>query len=259
MWRCAACGEENEPPFDACWKCGAEGPPPGDRPPPVIAPPPVPAAPRVASAGRLIGRSLLDLLLSMALVIAVVIPALAGGTALAYVFALLLTQPGLLAMACWRRRRMARVGEPVAPLWEGGWSRALLVGLPLGAFMAALGVFYAELLKPLGVAEASPWYFGESPFAKLLMFFLGIVLAPIGEEAFFRGTMLGAFSASGRRGLGLFCSGVLFAPLHVTPSWLPYYFVLSFLLGSAFLGTRSIRAPAIAHAVANALILAFHL
>lgn len=25
-WRCAACGEESEPQFGTCWKCGAERP-----------------------------------------------------------------------------------------------------------------------------------------------------------------------------------------------------------------------------------------
>lgn len=27
-WRCAECGEESEPQFGTCWKCGAEPPPP---------------------------------------------------------------------------------------------------------------------------------------------------------------------------------------------------------------------------------------
>lgn len=206
--------------------------------------------------GKLTRRALFDCFLAAILPFGVAVLDLSGALHSSFFLALVLLEPGMLAVALWRRREMVRAGEAVAPWWEGSWTRSIALGVLVGAVMAGMADVYLKILEALEVGCPSPWGFGTSTDMKVLTVFMAVLVAPVCEEAFFRGTLLGGFAASGRSGMGILLSGLLFAAVHLKPVAAPLLFADAALLSFVFLGTRSIRAAVIAHAVANALILA---
>ncbi|MBI3733496.1 MAG: CPBP family intramembrane metalloprotease [Chloroflexi bacterium] len=95
--------------------------------------------------------------------------------------------------------------------------------------------------------------FENSP-AAIALGFIGIVLAaPIGEEAFFRGFIIGGLRKRfGARG-ALLISAAGFALLHPPITIFPVIFVLGFLLGLLFLQTKSLWPGIFMHIFFNTL------
>lgn len=112
-----------------------------------------------------------------------------------------------------------------------------------------LGDLAAALPAAFGV-QAAPVQ-GEASAALLLPMLLASgVLAPVCEELFFRGYLLGAFRRYGEYGAALF-TAALFAVSHGMSAQLPAYLLLGLLFAALMLHMGSVLAPLLAHMAYN--------
>jgi len=80
---------------------------------------------------------------------------------------------------------------------------------------------------------------------------LGVVLAPVGEELYFRGRLYDLFCGWKSGGFPLLATAVIFAGFHFLPQLFIAYVVIGVLLGILRLRSGGLVAPIIAHAVNN--------
>jgi membrane protease YdiL (CAAX protease family) len=227
--------------------------------PPVA--PTQPVLPRSLPLRTLIARSFLDCFLVAIIPCVVAFPAFGGQHSKGnYFLGILLAEPSLLAVAVWRRRLMVQRGEAVPPPRGPSRTGDLIIGVLAGFSMAVLALLYSKLLAALG---GHPGYRGplwdalDSSTAFVIL--MSVVVAPICEESFFRGTMLGAFTASGRRGWGILLSSLLFAAGHFNPRMAPLYVLDGLFFAALYREPRTLLCPVVAHTVANAGIVALYM
>jgi hypothetical protein len=84
-------------------------------------------------------------------------------------------------------------------------------------------------------------------------FFALVIVAPVTEEALFRGLILRGFLGRYRTGVAVAASAALFALFHVNPYQFVAAFVLGLLLAWVFVRTRSLWPCIVGHAFANGL------
>ena len=119
---------------------------------------------------------------------------------------------------------------------------ALLAELP----GAALRLCGAETAQAAAVTPDSALF--------LPMLLQSALLAPICEELFFRGYLMGAFAKAGR-GRAIAAAALLFAAAHGVDAALLPRFLLGCLLGGMARRTGSILAPMLMHGCYNAAVL----
>lgn len=91
----------------------------------------------------------------------------------------------------------------------------------------------------------------KSPWLSAYMVFFAIVLAPLGEEFFFRGLLFSTAKRYGWRKLGWIGVSFLFALIHLNaPTFLPL-FVLALALTWLYEKTEGLLAPVMAHSLFN--------
>ena len=135
-------------------------------------------------------------------------------------------------------------------------------GVSTGLTLILFGLTYEFIFRNLfgfQPAAFSMWSNTRS-FAvenKTLIIFLGVIIAPICEEVFFRGGIFKNFSQNGYILYGIFFSSLFFASAHFDLLSFPVYFVFGILLALTYSKTNSIVPSMIAHAVNNAF--AFYL
>lgn len=167
------------------------------------------------------------------------------------------TALAFLIVAARKRRRHPR------PAWErprgtvrqrvlggvaGGVGLLVLVML-LDALLGAVGFEQRE--QPLVVALA------RSEGITLAVFVLAVaMLAPVGEELFFRGWMFRELAAAGHPGRAYVVTTVLFALVHLNPAALPLYLAYGAGLGWIYGATRWVWSPVIAHGLVNTTAIA---
>lgn len=92
----------------------------------------------------------------------------------------------------------------------------------------------------------------KSPVMSAYLIFFAVILAPLGEEFFFRGLLFSTAKRYGFRGLGYVGVSFLFALIHVNaPTFLPL-FLLALTLTWLYETTEGLLAPVIAHSLFNA-------
>jgi membrane protease YdiL (CAAX protease family) len=217
--------------------------------------PPPSASPRPLSLFTLFRRTAVELILAVSLPIALVTPFHPGSGWGQQLLILLLLEPAFLVVALWRRRSLAEAGEPVAPFWKGSESDSIPLGIFVGGLQAGVSLLYAKML--LG----GTWDLlgtDSHPETRSMWHVLNIIsavgIAPVCEETFFRGGILGAYAVSGRKGWGLFISSLLFSAMHGSLIRSPLFFFDGLLLGWLYLRGKSLRAPLIAHITVNAVL-----
>ena len=127
-----------------------------------------------------------------------------------------------------------------------------------GALFVGPAALLAELpgavLRLCGVETAQAAAVTPDPALFLPMLLQSALLAPICEELFFRGYLMGAFAKAGR-GRAIAAAALLFAAAHgVDAAFLPR-FLLGCLLGGMARRTGSILAPMLMHGCYNAAVL----
>ncbi len=127
-----------------------------------------------------------------------------------------------------------------------GLGLVLLANLAWTAIMSWLKLELVEQPDPLP-------YFGGGLRGLITALFLGAVVAPIAEEALFRGYVYPGLKHSWGMAWGLVASSAIFAALHGFSAVIPPIFAIGIVLALSYELTRSIW-PAIAiHAGMNAL------
>ena len=130
----------------------------------------------------------------------------------------------------------------------------LLLALPPTALAFAVTLPYRTveganpLLLSLLEGSAATW---------ALVVVSSVLLAPLGEELLFRGLFLGSLRAAGAPAVpAVIGVALLFAAVHPPQDWAPL-FALALVLGWSRERTGSVRPAVVAHALFNALMLAW--
>ena len=148
------------------------------------------------------------------------------------------------------------LGLTAASLWP-----ALRTGLVLGlaALPPVLLVAWSSewLLEHLGLPFSRQAVFDTlsdpslSTFTQITLIFLAVVVAPLAEEAIFRGVIFPAALRQGRLVASLLLVNILFALLHLhAPSFLPLL-TIGICLSLGMLATGSLVTPIVMHAIFN--------
>ncbi|HET9299217.1 MAG TPA: type II CAAX endopeptidase family protein [Candidatus Polarisedimenticolaceae bacterium] len=170
--------------------------------------------------------------------------------ALAWTFAL---QNGVLvaagaALAWWRCPR---------PKERTPLVRALSWGLLAGVAAFALSGLVAWLQEVAGVPvhEQEPLLraIKEIPMAQAFPWVA--VIAPLGEEVFFRGYLFRFLDSRTPRWLAYAASACAFAGIHLNPSGFLVYVSIALVLAMAYRRTGTLLVPVLAHGVHNAITL----
>jgi membrane protease YdiL (CAAX protease family) len=153
-----------------------------------------------------------------------------------------------------------------AIVWTGGTWRAVgfrRVGVAHGCWLPCLFLFVAYgitilwglVLLWMQWPRQSPLVplFRDNPIAIALGVMAVCVAAPIGEETFFRGFVMGGLRARIGMLQALFVSAAFFALLHLPITLFPAIFGLGLLLGSLFAHTNSLWPGIILHATFNTI------
>ena len=134
-----------------------------------------------------------------------------------------------------------------------GFALAALVLLASLALFASYKLATDQLpITWLRLPEVSPDVFGYG-FDRVLNGVAIVVVAPVAEEVFFRGFVLGGLVAALGDLRAALVSSALFAAMHVSVGAFVPLFAAGMLLAWLYLRTRSIWPPIAAHSTQNAL------
>jgi membrane protease YdiL (CAAX protease family) len=146
-------------------------------------------------------------------------------------------------------------------LGAAGWKRCLALALAVLAGVAPVifGLkFLSEIvLQRLHVPVADQRAVelllnAKTPWLSAYLVFFAVVLAPLGEEFFFRGLLFSTAKRYGWPKLGWVGVSLLFALIHLNaPTFLPL-FVLALALTWLYVKTEGLLAPVLAHSLFNA-------
>lgn len=92
------------------------------------------------------------------------------------------------------------------------------------------------------------------PWGWLPIFLAVVIIAPIIEEAALRGYLQGRLASKGARRSAVVATAVAFAVLHLSPTSMPYLFIVGLAFGAAMVRTGSIWVPVTLHAFGNLLV-----
>ncbi len=178
--------------------------------------------------------------------------------------ALTLAQLGILTAAytlpfsvVWQRARAAGVTLAAAlgfRRFEAGRSIAAAIGTVVIARL--VNVAYTSLLSALGVEPPSAIditrLFPDTPVGIVATVLLALLVAPLAEEALFRGVIYAGLRDRYGELVGLVVSSGVFAAFHFELYVFAPIFVLGLLLGRIMSRSRSLWPAVIAHALFNA-------
>ena len=172
------------------------------------------------------------------------------------------TEVFLLGIALFFTRRQA--GGPWRAL---GFHQPVALGglaLTLVAFGASTGfaLLYGLAVAHLGLPllrppSVFPFLKGLPGVERAAVGLLLVGVAPVAEEAFFRGFLVQGLVPPWSAGSAILASAFLFSVSHGVVGLLLPTFVAGLLFGLLFLKARSLWAPILAHALQNAVVVAF--
>lgn len=179
-----------------------------------------------------------------------------GTPSLAGAIVLLMSTQGALLLVTWLFVLAPRALSGV--LERGGRAGAVLAGVGWGALAwlgaSALTFAIVVLMERLGVPPEVP--VAEQAVAALDPFVVVVavvVLAPIAEEAFFRGVAFNAWLRERGVRFAYIASAALFAAIHASLVSLLPIFALGLALAWVYRRTRSLLAPIAMHATVNGI------
>ncbi len=168
---------------------------------------------------------------------------------------LILFQGGLIAVLSWRAGSKPRPFGRRRP-GQQVWAEAVIRWLAILPVLWFIAFVWHILLKGFGwTPDIQPAIrlFLESTglFSRILFLILAVGVAPIVEEALFRGILLPLFARRIGPGPAIAITSVGFALLHGEPGTLAALTVFSVALSLAYVRTRSLRTPILMHMIFN--------
>ncbi len=162
--------------------------------------------------------------------------------------------PPLVFVALWARKRGARLAETFCMRrFDAGAGIGMAIGFAAAA--RVVGIQYAVVIQRLGIkAPDTPdvtRLFPSSPVGVMATVLVAVVLAPLAEEALFRGVVFAGLRDRWGQTAGVLVSAALFAVVHF--SWFQFVplFLLGVLLAQLVASTRSIWPSVLCHAAFN--------
>ena len=124
--------------------------------------------------------------------------------------------------------------------------------------LAAFGLFLddaavMQMLSQENELVANVLKAGHSPWLRLYMWVLVVLVVPIAEETFFRGYVLSVFSLRWGKAKSLALGSFLFAAVHGYVIHFLQVFLIGMLLGYAYQKRKTLLTPIIAHGIMNLL------
>lgn len=138
---------------------------------------------------------------------------------------------------------------------ENPWSFALAAAVLLGSLLLFAAYKLATDHLPVGwlrPGDVPPEVFGHG-LERVANGLAVVVVAPVAEELFFRGFVLGGLAAAVGDLRAIVVSSALFAAMHASIGTFIPLFAAGMLLAWLYLRTRSIWPPVAAHSAQNAL------
>lgn len=158
-------------------------------------------------------------------------------------------------------RRTATGFADLVGLRPGAWRPVIVLGIIVGVLGRFAAALWGILIEIIGVEL--PGEVGDPmqllPQGAIGMTFIvltTVVLAPLAEEAIFRGVLLPSLHDRWGRAAAMSVSSVVFAATHVVPITIPPLFAFALMLSWVFVRSRTLWTAIIAHAVFNGLGLA---
>lgn len=151
----------------------------------------------------------------------------------------------LVAYVGFRERRKLKSWLRVSTL-------AVVLGIAGGVALFLIGALYGLLLQLLGIPipdvaaglkDAFPWIG--------LLAILAIVLAPLGEELYFRGRFYDLVRTHGGNAAAVVLTSLAFGIVHFIPVLLPAYVAFGLVLVALRRVSGGLVAPMLAHAINN--------
>lgn len=165
----------------------------------------------------------------------------------------------LFALAIVSRSRAPEIRGQYEQPENGPVWKLVLLGIVGGFVFAGISALLAGVAGWLGYpVMEQPWLqtlVSQGGASNSLLLCSVVILAPVGEEWFFRGWVFPYFGQLSVTA-GYLISAVVFATIHLHPPALLIYFFLGLGLAWLYRVTGSLVAPVCAHAVNNALALA---
>lgn len=166
-------------------------------------------------------------------------------------------QAGILAVLAFCRRRVFVGERALPPLHTGCPVRAIGIGVALGFVMFFAATFMdTEIRTWLKIPDESMWSgVADMPlFAQIAILSMGALAAPVCEELFFRGALIGLFQQAGRAWIGVLLSSILFGLAHLQdPAIVITVTFMGLMLGAIYVWTKSIYTTITVHFVNNAI------
>ncbi len=123
-----------------------------------------------------------------------------------------------------------------------GFAAALVAVYAYVGIVRALGL---ESLEPVSTISDDSFY--EHVSVVVLLGISAVLVAPIMEEVFFRGFLVGALSRAWSAPIALLGSSAVFAALHFDVGSMIPFALIGLVFGALYLRTKSVAAPVIAH------------
>ncbi|MCZ6690343.1 MAG: type II CAAX endopeptidase family protein [Planctomycetota bacterium] len=161
-------------------------------------------------------------------------------------------------MGLWLTRRISRP-PPTAPT---SLTKAILLGAGGGTIAFAISLVVEWLQALIGVPVSEQAIIEQvvaEPLGLLVVLPAALLLAPLGEELFFRGYVFRKLLAHTRPAVAYGCSAVLFAGIHFNPSAFLIYLIYGLALAYLLARTDRLLSAMAAHGVINALSLSLML
>ena len=139
------------------------------------------------------------------------------------------------------------LGPPRPTMRDWGLGALGFVGA-LVAVYAYVGIVRAlglESLEPVSTISDDSFY--EHVSVVVLLGISAVLVAPVMEEVFFRGFLVGALSRAWSAPIALLGSSAVFAALHFDVGSMIPFALIGLVFGALYLRTKSVAAPAIAH------------
>ena len=152
----------------------------------------------------------------------------------------------LIGYSAVRERRKLRA-------WLNVSWRAILIGTGGGIAMIAAGIVYEQLLERFGQQppDIPALLTGILPFPLVLL--IAAVMAPLGEELYFRGRLYDAVDSRFGAWTAACVTAMAFGLVHGVPIFIPVYVALGLILAGLRRWTGGLVAPVTAHLLNNVL------